>query len=229
MDRRRFVTLLATGVVASGTASAVMGQADGRPPIAELTRRLQQKYDAIRDFSATFLHVYEGGLLRKKATERGTVLIKKPGMMRWTYTEPEAKEFVSDGVKMYSYIPQDRQVIVADVPAGAEATSPVLFLAGRGRLSRDFAVDYAELPDAPPDTYVLKLVPNERQPEYEWLILVVDRSSLSLRGLVTVDFQGGRSIFTFSRLKENVGLKDAQFVFKIPRGVDVVTDASRPR
>ena len=173
--------------------------------------------------------MYEGGLLRKRATERGTVLIKKPGMMRWTYTEPEPKEFVSDGVKLYWYVPQDRQVIVGTVPAGEDATSPILFLTGRGRLSRDFAVDYADLPNAPLGTYVLKLVPKERQPEYEWLMLVVDRASLSIRGLVTVDLQGGQSIFTFSRLKENVGLKDTQFVFTIPRGVDVVTDASRTR
>ncbi len=227
--RRRLAAILAPCLLASEPSLPIRAQADDRPPVAELTRRLQQKYDGIRDFSAAFVHVYEGGLLRKRVTERGTVLIKKPGMMRWTYTEPEPKEFVSDGVKLYSYVPQDRQVIVSGVPAGDDAASPILFLAGRGRLSRDFAVSYADLQDAPPGSYVLKLVPHERQSEYEWLILAVDRASLGIRGLVTVDLQGGRSTFTFSRLKENVGLSDKQFLFKIPRGADVVTDASRAR
>ena len=36
-------------------------------------------------------------------------------MMRWNYTAPEKKTFVSDGRKIYSYIPEDRQVIVSDV------------------------------------------------------------------------------------------------------------------
>lgn len=200
-----------------------------RPPIPDISSRLQERYDAIRDFSAEFVHVYEGGLLRKRVTERGTVLIKKPGRMRWTYTDPEPKEFVSDGVKLYAYIPQDKQVIVSSMPAADEATSPVLFLAGKGRLSRDFAVSYADLPDALPGTYALKLVPHQRQAEYDWLILVVDRKTLAIRRLVTVDGQGGQSTFTFSNLKENVGLADRQFLFKIPRGVDVITDGARGR
>ena len=41
------------------------------------------------------------------------MLVKKPGKMRWEYTAPEQKVFVSDGVKIYSYIPQDKQVIVS--------------------------------------------------------------------------------------------------------------------
>ena len=45
--------------------------------------------------------------------------------------------------------------------------------------------------------------------------------------LITVDAQGGRSAFTFSNLKENVGVADNQFVFKMPRNVDVVTDGGR--
>ena len=42
--------------------------------------------------------------------------MKKPGLMRWIYTNPEPQEFVSDGLKMYSYIPEDRQVVVSNVP-----------------------------------------------------------------------------------------------------------------
>ncbi len=219
-----------TPCLAAGLApGAAAAQPGGLPPIAELTSRLQARYDTIRDFSADFVHIYEGGLLRRRATERGTVLIKKPGMMRWTYTDPERKEFVSDGIKMYAYVPLDKQVIVSTLPAADQATSPVLFLAGKGRLSRDFTVSYTDTPDAPAATYAVKLVPHQRQADYDWLILVVDRQTLALRRLVTVDEQGGRSTFTFSNLKENVGLPDRDFVFKIPRGVDVITDAGRAR
>jgi outer membrane lipoprotein-sorting protein len=42
-----------------------------------------------------------------------------------------------------------------------------------------------------------------------------------------VDAQGGKSSFSFTNLKENVGLADKEFAFKIPRGVDVVTAPSR--
>jgi len=70
------------------------------------------------------------------------VQIKKPGMMRWRYTWPEVKLFVSDGASLYSYIPADQQVIVGTVPAGDNVSTPALFLAGRGRLAEDFVIAY---------------------------------------------------------------------------------------
>jgi outer membrane lipoprotein carrier protein len=196
------------------------------PAPAELAQALQKKYDGIRDFSADFVHTYRGGVLKKQLTEKGRLLIKKPGRMRWEYTSPEEKLFVSDGVKLYSYIPQDRQVMVGSVPQESSATTPALFLSGKGDLTRDFTAAAGDVPGgAPAGTLALKLTPKTPQPEYDWLILLVDSSSLTLRGLVTTDVQGGTSSILFENLKENIGLADKIFTFTIPRGVDVVTDA----
>src|SRR5881397_1297222 len=95
-------------------ALLTLAAADSTAP--ELAQALQKKSDTVKDFSADFTHTYEGGVLKKQITERGRLIIKKPGRMRWQYTTPEEKLFISDGVKMYSYIPQDKQVIVASVP-----------------------------------------------------------------------------------------------------------------
>jgi outer membrane lipoprotein carrier protein len=200
----------------------------------EVARALQRKYDTIRDFSARFTHTYTGGVLRKSVTERGEVVIKKPGLMRWTYTAPERKVFVADGVKIYSYVPADRQVVVGTMPKTDEASTPILFLAGKGNLSRDFTVTFAEAADIPamlaaPGAHALKLVPRRKAPEYEWLVLVVDQTTLQLRGLVTRDQQGGTSAFAFTNLKENVAPADNIFTFKIPRGVEVVHASNESR
>lgn len=194
----------------------------------ELAQQLQTKYDSIHDFTADFVHVYEGGALRKQITERGRLIVKKPGKMRWEYSAPDQKLFVSDGMKMYSYIPQDKQVIVSTVPAEDQATTPTLFLAGKGNLVRDFTPSLVEPPKGtPPGSLALKLVPKARQRDYDWLVLVVDPTSLDIRGLQTVDGQGGISTFSFTNLKTNTNPADKEFAFKIPRGVDVVSANSR--
>jgi outer membrane lipoprotein-sorting protein len=59
------------------------------------------------------------------------------------------------------------------------------------------------------------------------MTLVVDSQTLAFRGLVTADAQGGKSSFSFANLKENAGLTDKDFAFKIPRGVDVVSTGAR--
>jgi len=197
-------------------------QSATRPPVMEVARNVQRSYEAVRDFSADFVHAYAGGVLGQRVTERGTVLIKKPWKMRWTYTAPEKKVFVSDGSRLYSYIPEDKQVIVSPVPTGDETSTPTLFLAGKGNLTRDFVVSWADVSQAPADTYALKLVPIRKEPDYESLVLVVDRKDLKLRMLMTSDQQGGQSTFTFSKLKENVNIPDKEFRFQIPRGVEVV-------
>src|ERR1700681_3109770 len=224
------MALLRTSIAALAVSLALQPAARGRAAdmtAPELARALQDKYDAIRDFSADFVHVYQGGVLRKQITERGRVLIKKPGKMRWEYTAPEEKLFVSDGVKIYSYIPQDKQVIVSDVPSGDRLTTPVLFLAGKGNLTRDFNPSFTDIPPgAAPGSRAIKLVPKTAQPDYDWLVVVVDAVTLGLRGLVYSDPQGGTSTFSFTNLKENAGLTDKDFDFKVPRGVDVVTDSS---
>ena len=210
---------------------AILRVADGRAAdrtAPELAEALQRKYDAVKDFSADFVHTYQGGVLKKQLTERGRVLIKKPGKMRWDYTAPEKKQFVSDGTKVYFYIPADKQVIVNSVPPNAEATSPVLFLTGKGRLASEFTPSLLELPGGlPAGSQALKLVPKAKQPDYDWLVLAVDPATLAIRGLVTIDPQGGTSTFAFTNLKQNVGLTDNEFMFKIPRGVDVVSDGPR--
>lgn len=208
-------------LLALSTAPVCLG-AQNRPAPESLAQSLQQRYQGIRDFSASFVHTYRGGVLRTQAQERGTVSVKKPGRMRWVYTAPERKEFVSDGRKIYSYIPQDRQVIVSAVPSDERATTPALFLAGKGDIARDFAAAYVD-PQLPA-TLALKLSPKRPEPDYEYLVVAIDPTSLQIRALTTRDRQGGESTLTFSNLKENSGISDKEFMFRIPRGVDVITN-----
>ena len=204
--------------------AAFAAAAQPKPAPEALARSLQQRYQGIKDFSADFVHNYRGGVLKTQTQERGKVIVKKPSRMHWTYTAPEKKEFVSDGVKIYSYIPQDKQVIVSSVPADDQATTPALFLAGKGDIVRDFSASYVDSPIA--GTVALKLTPRRSEPDYEYLIVAVEPESLRIRALTTKDRQGGESTLVFNNLKENQGISDKEFAFRIPRGVDVITDGS---
>jgi outer membrane lipoprotein carrier protein len=208
-------------------AAALVRPAAAERSPEELARALQQQYAAVHDFSADFVQSYTGGVLHKTVTEQGHVLVKKPGLMRWEYTKPEKKLFVSDGVRTYFYVPADRQVFVGRVPTADTADTSVLFLSGKGDLVRDFTASAATPPAGlPGDTDAIKLVPRSPQRDVSWLILAFAHDTLRLRGLVTVDDQGGQSSFVFSDLKENVSIGNDPFTFKVPRGVDVINDSS---
>lgn len=215
----RIPTIYAAALLAlAGAGLTAAPQAT--PPATQIASALQAKYDRVRDFSAGFVHSYEGGILKRNLSERGVVQVKKPGKMRWEYQAPEKKLFVSDGRNMYLHEIGPNQVTVFTVPDDDQAATAVLFLAGKGNLTRDFTVSYGE--GGTNDTYVLKLLPKTPEPEYDWLQVTVDRTSLQILELRAADNQGGRSTFRFSNIKENTGMPDKTFTFKIPRGADVI-------
>ena len=209
------------GVLVLAAAAVAPLTAQNDP--AALAAKIQQRYNGIRDFQGDFVQTYEGGVLRTKTTERGTLAIKRPGRLRFTYTKPERKEFVSDGVRLYTHLVADKQVIVSPAPSAEDGDVPAMFLAGRSDLSRDYTPSFTSLPGAAPGLQTLTLVPRNKDSEFESLGIGVDPKTLQIQFLTAVDKQGGRSSFTFSNLKENRGLSDKDFEFRIPRGVDVVT------
>jgi outer membrane lipoprotein carrier protein len=215
--------LLASSVALALAASPA---AQANDPVS-LAAKVQQRYNGIKDFQGDFVQSYEGGVLRTKTTERGTLAIKRPGRIRFTYTKPERKEFVSDGVRLYTHLVADKQVIVSPAPSVDDGDVPAMFLAGQSDLARDYTPSFTPLPGAATGLLTLTLVPKNRDSEFESLGIGVDPKTLQIQFLTAVDKQGGRSSFALSNLKENRGLSDKDFEFRIPRGVDVVNQSAR--
>jgi outer membrane lipoprotein carrier protein len=195
-------------------------------PVA-MAARIQQRYNGIKDIQGDFVQTYEGGVLRTRTSERGTIAIKRPGRMRFSYTKPEKKEFVSDGSRLYTYLVADKQVIVSPAPGPDQGDIPAMFLTGQSDLARDYTPTFTALPGAATGLVTLKLVPKKPSAEYESIGIGVDARTLQIQFLTAIDAQGGRSSFAFANLKENRGLTDKDFEFRIPRGVDVVTNGGR--
>src|SRR6188474_2479470 len=194
-------------------------EAQNADPVA-LAAKVQQRYNGIKDIQGDFVQTYVGGVLRTKTTESGKVAIKRPGKMRFTYTKPEKKEFVSDGARLYAHMVADKQVIVSPAPGPDQGDIPAMFLAGQSDLARDYTPSFTPLPGAAPGLLTLKLVPRKKGEEYESIGIGVDPKTLQIQFLTAVDTQGGRSSFAFTNLKENLRMSDKQFEFRIPRGVD---------
>jgi len=201
-------------------SSAIPGP-QSTPSAADLAARIQAHYAGVHDFTAEFVQTQSSPLLPKGRTDRGTVKIKKPLRMRWTYATSDKQEFVSDGLKSYFYEPRDKHVVVTSLPKAGETSTALLFLAGRGDLTKDFTASAP--PDQPAGEWRLVLrPPASRQADFTRLTLEVARTSLELRGLVIEDDQAGTlSRLRFTNLKENRGLANREFEFQIPKGVEL--------
>ena len=78
------------------------------PPISRLdqvVRTLERHYNRLRTMKANFVQIYRTDERAPSREEAGILYLKKPGKMRWEYTRPEVKLFLSDGKKIFFYVP----------------------------------------------------------------------------------------------------------------------------
>ena|SRR6516165_8373626 len=186
-----------------------------------LASKVDQHYDRMRTLEAQFSETYTGAGMTR--TESGTLLMKKPGKMRWDYDQPHPKLFLTDGGIAYFYVPGERQVRRAPVKHLDDLRSPLRYLLGKTRLEKEFE-GLSLAPDAKPlhaGDIVLRGVPKRMADRIAQVLLEV-----TPEGLITCigveELDGSVTEFRFLQQKENVQISDEHFRFTPPAGVEVV-------
>lgn len=189
----------------------------------QLINGLQAKYNKLSSLAADFTQVYSAPGERTRR-ESGRLLLKKPGRMRWDYTSPEAKLFISDGKWLYEYVPAEKFATRSRVKEADDLRAPFAFLLGRGNLRRDFKrIEFASESPVKAGNKVLRMVP-KRAAGFKELMVEIEPNSLQLARLSIIETNGARSDFIFSNVRENVPAPANQFTFKAPPGVEVRTN-----
>jgi outer membrane lipoprotein carrier protein len=186
-----------------------------------LLRRIDDHYNRLKSLRARYTEHYAGmGIDR---TESGTLLLKKPGRMRWSYDEPEGKLFVLDGKFAWFYSPGDAQAQRTPASKLDDLRSPLRFLLGHTQLKKELAhVSVTE------DSHGIHVagIPQGMEQRIRRLTLDVT-SSGQIQHMKLEELDGAITEFTFTQVQENVPTRDADFVFSPPAGVSVV-DALPP-
>ena len=73
-----------------------------------------------------------------KRSESGTLLLRKPGKMRWDYDQPKGKLFVSDGKFLWLYTPEDNRAEKMKLKESDDMRAPLAFLLGKLDFQKEF-------------------------------------------------------------------------------------------
>ena len=107
----------------------------GAGAAADLIRRVDDHYNHLRTLRARYSEHYSG--MGMDRTETGTLTLKKPGLMRWSYDTPAGKVFVLDGKFAWFYTPGDAQVSRTPAKQLDDLRSPLRFLLGHTQLAKE--------------------------------------------------------------------------------------------
>jgi outer membrane lipoprotein carrier protein len=188
---------------------------------ATVAHAVDEHYNHLRTLQAEFTEIYRGAGMER--TESGTLLLKKPGKMRWEYRSPREKLFLGDGKDAWFYLPGDRQVRKTSMRKLDDLRSPLGFLLGKTRLEKELqglslASDIAPLASG---NVVLRGVPAAMAGRVSQVLLEVTPECQIAR--ISMDSADGSSTeYRFADQKENGEIDEKQFRFVPPAGVEVV-------
>ncbi len=181
-----------------------------------LVRKVDDHYNHLNSLRAHYTeHYYGMGMDR---AEEGTLLLKKPGRMRWSYAAPVGKVFVLDGKFAWFYTPGDAQATRVPAKQLDDLRSPLRFLLGHTQLKKelDSLTVVAEGPG-----FRIAGVPKGMEQRVKSLSLWVTATG-AIERMRLEEIDGAVTEFSFSQMQENVPVKDTDFAFVPPDGVSVV-------
>ncbi len=142
--------------------------------------------------------------------------------MRWDYATPSARYFISNGDRLWVYVPEDAQA-VEQALATSQINSVLGLLLGTVKLNELFTARLL-LPEAD-GHHRLELTPKKDARSYRRVTLLLDSSTYRIQGATVEDPVGNLNMLRFSGLEFNAGLPDDGFNFVAPEGVRIVKRA----
>jgi outer membrane lipoprotein carrier protein len=182
-----------------------------------LIQQVQQRYNGARTLSVQFVEEYSmQGHARQP--EAGTLTLRKQGKMRWDYSRPAGKLFVSDGKSVYLYTAADNRVEKVPLKETEDMRAPLAFLLGRLDMKKEFR-DFSAHPGEGA-TWLEGSAKTDSLPYKKVQMLIA--SNGAIQELKVIGRDESELDFHFKEEQLNPQVADSLFHFVIPPGAEIV-------
>ncbi len=178
--------------------------------------RLRRFSNSLKSMQADFTQTVFDDQMRQLEVSRGKVAVEKPGKFRWDYEAPFVQHIVADGEKVWLYDPELEQVTVKSL-ADALGAAPIALLSGDGALDEQF--NFIELGNIDGNEFV-QLEVKVKDTDYGLMLLALSENGMDVMELK--DKLGQVTRIEFSNIRLNKPVDSNRFIFRVPKGVDVI-------
>jgi outer membrane lipoprotein carrier protein len=196
---------------------ATFSTAAADPGTALLLKSVENRYNHAQSLKLSFSEVYTGSR-RPAQAESGVLYLRKPGRMRWEYSVPAGKLFLSDGNDVYLYTPDDQRAEKSRLKESGDMRAPLAFLLGKLDFSKEF--QRFQFREQGADTWIT-VEPKSQNLAYTQVEFLAAPSG-EIRQVLITGQDHSKLSFTFSGEQLNAPLAPALFAFRAPPGVAVV-------
>jgi outer membrane lipoprotein carrier protein len=186
--------------------------------LTKILSGVDKHYNSIKTLEVMFTE--KSSFQGRTRTEKGELYLSKPGRMRWDYTSPAGKLFVSDGKYIYMYTPNDNRYERMPMKETEDMRAPLAFLLGRLNFFDEFR-DFKLLPAGRGSVFITATPKSDKMPYSEVSFLVSLNDSV-IHWLRVRGQDGSEMEFVFEAEKKNPVLKEGLFKFPPPAGAEVI-------
>jgi len=197
--------------------SLVVSLCAATPDLGSLLQAVETRYNRAQTLQVVFHEAYTGPG-RPRRTEGGTLLLRKPGRMRWDYTSPLGKLFLADGKFLWLYTPNNRQVEKMSIKQSDDMRAPLAFLLGKLHFAKEFR-NIRSQPEGSATRIVAE--PKTDSLPYTKVEFVVGPDA-EIRRVQVTGFDNSILEFDFEQEKLNPPLEARLFQFHMPPGAELV-------
>jgi outer membrane lipoprotein carrier protein len=183
---------------------------------------VEDRYNRTQTLQLSFTESYQQQ--GRARVEKGDLFLRKPGRMRWQYTAPAGKLFVSDGKFIYSYTPQNNRAEKMKLKETEDMRAPLAFLLGRLDFKKDFREFRARAEDD--GVFITAIPKSDKLPYTEVSFLTAP--DFSIRRLEVKGQDNSTLRFTFEKEVKDPALQDTLFRFSPPPGAEYVDSSNQP-
>ena len=185
---------------------------------ADIASTIQARYEKLRTFSATFeqtLTHKESGSVEKR---QGSLLFQKPLLIRWQTDKPHEETLVVTHKEIWDYLADEEIAYRYPLELVRDSRTIIQVITGQAALTKDFDVKEAGQENG---LAKLHLYPKEPAPQMVEALLWVEPSTGYIRRASIIDFYGNSNDVRFTQFKPDTSLKESDFTFTAPKGVEV--------
>lgn len=183
----------------------------------QVLKSVEQRYNQPKTMQFLFQQSFAGPG-RMTRVESGELTLSKPGKMRWDYTVPAGKVFLTDGTYAWFYSPSAGRVERTKTKESADLRAPLAFLMGRLDFQRDFREFRYRTENG--EYHVVAAPKSDKAPYTEVEFIVT--TDFTIRELAVKGHDRSLMRFRFSLERANVKFPPAHFTFQPPTGIPIV-------
>lgn len=215
------VLALAAGILGLWALAAPL-RARAAASVSQYIREFEASYRDVQTLQADFTQTYFAWGNTK--TESGTVYFARGEKMRWVYHQPQEKLFLSNGKKLFLYVPAEKQLTISSMHDIEDARVPLDLMLSHLKLSRAFSrVEFAdEALNHDRGDRVIRGYPQSKFKGDYRSVLIELSPRFDIRRLVVFYPDNSTMQFAFTNIERNKSLDSSLFTFSPPPGTEVI-------